>query len=275
MLHSRKRRQQSSASWATTRDSWNASRVRRDSVMKSERLDVVLNEQGEATGLVGYAAFEEMKALMAEADVWNGGFTADGKITLIRVEVGWAYWGARHRSPPHLMNSPHATDKHTTDPHTTDTLATDPHATNPHATDPQATEPFATDPQTTNPLATDPLATDPHRKPTCSQMLPGGFTGSGETDAGGNRPWRVNSSEGHSGPLRKEKIREGSKQTETRGPRGPNTHGPRKDCYRLRDSTRRLEAGAKTSNRREEEPGRRQTSQHPQQTRKTWSRGKT
>ena len=126
--------------------------------MKSERLDVVLNEQGEATGLVGYAAFEDMKALMAEADVWNGGFTDDGKITLIRVEVGWAYWGARHRLPPHHVTDPHATDKHVTDP-----PATVPHATDPHATDPQAT----------NPLATDPPATDPHQRPTCWQMLPG------------------------------------------------------------------------------------------------------
>ena len=77
-----------------------------DSFMKSERLDVVLNEQGEATGLVGYAAFEDMKSLMAEADVWNGGFSADGKITLIRVEIGWAYWGARHRSTPHHNQPP-------------------------------------------------------------------------------------------------------------------------------------------------------------------------
>ena len=39
-----------------------------NSPMKSERLDVVLSETGEATGLVGYAAFAEMKGLMAEAE---------------------------------------------------------------------------------------------------------------------------------------------------------------------------------------------------------------
>ena len=68
-----------------------------NSPMKSERLDVVLSETGEATGLVGYAAFAEMKSLMAEGEVWNGGYDVAGKPVLIKIEIGWAYWGARHK----------------------------------------------------------------------------------------------------------------------------------------------------------------------------------
>ena len=73
-----------------------------NSPMKSERLDVVLSETGEATGLVGYAAFAEMRSLMAEGEVWNGGYDVAGKPVLIKIEIGWAYWGARHKYCPPL-----------------------------------------------------------------------------------------------------------------------------------------------------------------------------
>ena len=148
--------------------------------MKSERLDVVLNEQGEATGLVGYAAFDEMKSLMAEADVWNGGFTADGKITLIRVEIGWAYWGSRHRSPPQLteipIHGPHTQNENTHGRVTPNSTALTHTTAHPGNKNPQE-----------HPTETNSM-TNTHQKPTCWQVLPRGITDSGKADVSGNRP---------------------------------------------------------------------------------------
>ena len=140
---------------------------------------------------------------------------------LIKIEIGWAYWGARHKyCPPleHLTRMTQTVIKHNQP------------LTHKHMESPTPPLTPCKAKQTQIHQTPPNKITHTNLRATTLQVLSGGLPGRRETDAGGGGSRSLNPTTGCERPLWKEEVREINEQTKTWGTRrqqfwtrGPNT----------------------------------------------------